>query len=294
LFITKSYVFFGEFLTDHILLFEIKLYDYLFLEQIKKYAPEIVFWLGFFGLISFFIKGNNTIKVVCQAFVFGSIVYIILASKAIFFHNYYTAIIMFPLIIGATNIITLLRKSYKGKTKKLLFLLIILTIIIVPSYNSNVDRISKERDLENLNKVAEFIEINMGPEQIFIDDSYLPTLTLMTGRGRVEEYHLISPEIKETIKNEGFGSALNKYDIIFLISTHREPRYERYVNLFVEEDLEGVAYRRRERILSIITPEREYFSDMSIRTEIIERESINDKFTLVERFGEYRIYSFSN
>jgi len=148
--------------------------------------------------------------------------------------------------------------------------------------------------MDQFYQVADFLINKTETDHIYIDDSSLMTLTIMTGRGRVEEYHLITDTLRKSVKDIGFASTMEKYNVIYLITTRETPRYERYVNLFSDEKLASVAYRRSDIIQASLDQNYDYFPDMDIRQEIIATENIEDKFILVQAFGPYKIYVFKD
>jgi len=291
----KLYSYFPEFLTDSQLLFNFTMYKYMLLEQFKIYLTNPMFFLGLMGFVFALFFGSKKVKMIVLAFFAGSLIYWILASKVIFFHNYYTCIIMITFSLSST---LLFNNFLKLSNKKLqaIFFLVIIGIIIIPPSSGQIDGfLSKEKgNFNDFLKIKDYLIENSNEDSIYIDDSYLLTLTILTGRSRIEEYNLIHQEIRDSIKKIGFSKTLKKYNIKYLITNRKEPRYERYANLFSNKDLSSISYRRTDLIKVKLNQAEDYFEDYDLREEIIEDFQIKEKFKLEEEFGAYKIYSFQN
>lgn len=285
----------NEFLTDSSLIFNWPMYQYIINEQLKGYTTANVYYLGITGFFYVFLIAGRKYKIVLLAFLSGTVIYLLAASKVIFFHNYYTGIMMIPFSLSIALAFTMLRISLQNKFITIYMLLTLLVFIYPASLYYNTARLSSERPkMDQFYQVADYLMNNTKDDHIYIDDSYLLTLTIMTGRGRVEEYHLANDTIRQSVKEIGFASTMEKFGVVYLLTTRETPRYERYVNLFSEEKLATVAYRRSDLIQAILDPSYEYFPDMELRQEIIDRKKIEDKFILEQEFGPYKIYSFKD
>jgi len=285
----------AEFLTDSSLIFYWDMYGHMLNMQFKYYMTPQVFYLGFVGIVVGFIYGNRDQRIILAAFFTGTFVYWILSSKVMFFHNYYTAIIMITFALGLGMLFYLLCKSSTNKLWAFMVCLLLLIIVVPDTYQASIDNISYERaGMEDFKKVARYLMMNTEEDEIYIDDSYLLTLTLMTGRARIEESKLDNSVIKKSIREIGFANTMEKYNIVFLITARDHPRYERYANLFVEEGLSTISYRRSDFIRSLLDSDNHYFPDFVQRQQIVDAESLVDKFILVQEYGTYKIFAFAD
>lgn len=291
--ITQLYRFSNEFLTDLTLIFNWDMYWHM-LNQFKFYMTPSVYYIGLIGFLILAINKFKKYRILLGSLLVGSLVYWILASKSMFFHNYYTGIIMITFVVGAGFISYLFAKTNPDKRFFIIVIILIMFIIVPISLSYNTQRISKEADVESLKQVAQFLIENTEEHEIFIDDSYILSVIFYVNRPRIEEFRLIQDEIITSIQEIGFGSTMKSYNISFLITTRNTPRFDRYVNLFTIEDLQSVAYRRGENIISRLDIASQYFSDIKIRNKIIESENIASKFVLEKEFGRYKIYSFAD
>jgi 4-amino-4-deoxy-L-arabinose transferase-like glycosyltransferase len=287
----------NEFFTDSTLIFNWHMYDHIFNTQIKKYyLTPFVYYLGLIGFLFtlFFIKKRKQ-KIVLFSFLFASLLYLILGSKVIFFHNYYTGIIMFTFILGVSILIFNLTKIYKNRFLSLSILILFILLIFPISHNQVRVYLKRERNHPvYLNEVSEFLMNNTNENDIYIDESSLLTLTILTSRARIESSKLINQEIIKSIKRNGFSKAMEDYNIIYLITTGDSPRYERYANLFTDLNLESTSYRRGDIILSRFDSNYNYFSDLEIREKIIEENNIKNKFILEQQVGPFKIFKFND
>ncbi|TGC10609.1 glycosyltransferase family 39 protein [Methanolobus halotolerans] len=294
LYVTKAYTLNNEFLTDSTLFFNLDMYYHMLDEQFKQYMTENVYYLGLIGFVFALFFGSKKQRVVLLSFFAGAFFYWVLASKVMFFHNYYTNIIMITFCLSIGIMIYQIGKSYNNKFSFFILMLLIGLLVVPASYDANTDRLSKERiDQETLIQAAQYLTENTNENEIYIDDSYLLTLTILTGRPRIEESGLIHDQIRESIKEIGFSETMNKYNISYVITTRKTPRYERYVNIFTNEKFESVSYRRTDIILSKLDPSYQYFSDIDRRKKLIEEYKIKDKFILEKEIGPYKIFKFA-
>jgi len=294
LYFTGIYKFSNEFLTDSSLIFNWDMYKHMLNKQFKPYMTSPVYYLGLIGFVFSLFFGLKKQRKILLSFFIGAFVYWILASKVMFFHNYYTNIIMITFALSIGIMFYLIGKSFKKKSLLIITLLLLILLVFPASYDTNVKRLGKEKDMNQLNKVSEFLINNTNENEIYIDDSYLLTLTLMTNRSRIAEYNLIHKEIIKSTQEKGFGFTMNFYNISYLVTTRKAPRYERYVNLFTNENLDSVDYRRNDIILSKLDKNYNYFSDRDRRNELIEEYDIKNKFELEKQIGDYRFFVFQN
>lgn len=286
---SRNLYYFEEFLTDSQLIFNLDMYYHMLNEQFKNYMTSYIFYLGILGFMFFLLFSREKNKQIILAFLIGSIVFWVLASKVIFFHDYYTGIIMFAFSISVGLLFNFLTKIYR---QNFLILLLLLIMSFPIAYKANTDRLNTEKDIKSLKQVADFLLENTSEEEIYIDDSYLLTLTIMTGRPRIEESALIQEEIIDSIEEIGFSKTMDKYNVVYLITANTIPKYENYVNLFTRDDLDTISYRRSELVLLGIGQVEHYFSDIQTRKKIISENRIKEKFILEKEFGPYRVFSF--
>ncbi len=281
----------NEFLTDLKLILNYDMYKHMLLEQFKIYMTPNLFFIGLIGLGCLLFVKNKNIQKISISFLIGSLIYWILASKVIFFHNYYTLIIMILFCI-LSSIIFMMFKA-KNKFYGIVVIFLFLLIVFPSSHKSNIDELSKEK--EGFLEASMYLENHTNIDELYIDEKYLLSLTIKTNRSRVGElYFLERPKFKEDIKNMGFRDTMHKNNIKYLITTAKEPKYEKFVNLFTNEELQSTSYRRSDIILSKLDENYDYFSDIDKRKELVDKYDIKNKFKLEKQIGVYRFFTFQN
>ena len=105
----------------------------------------------------------------------------ILASKVIFFHNYYTNIIMITFALSIFIMINLFGKSLENRYLFVILLLLVGLLIVPSSFEKTNSYLSRERgDYESLKEVAQYLVNNTNENEIYIDDNYILTLTFLS------------------------------------------------------------------------------------------------------------------
>jgi 4-amino-4-deoxy-L-arabinose transferase-like glycosyltransferase len=292
IYFTGIYRFSNEFLTDAKLIFNWDMYSHMLIKQFKPYMTSNVFYLGLIGFVFSFWFNLKRQKNLFLSFFFGSLIYFILASKVIFFHNYYTGVIMIVFSLSIGILITAFSKLFKNKYLFLFFLILIGLLVFLTSYNANIKRLNKVKDIESLRQVAQYLIENTKEDDIYIDPGDNQYLTILTDRAQTRDYRLDKPEVKNLIKEIGFSKTMEKYNISYIVTTKEEPEYERYINLFTDEDLKSITYSRTDIILSKLGNNYQYFPDLDVRNELIEKYNIEDKFILEKEIGLYKFFRF--
>lgn len=294
LYLTDLYKLSSEFLTDTTLVFNWDMYGHMLNEQFKPYMTENVYYLGLGGLLFTLFFGPKTQRVILFAFLAGSFVFWVLASKSIFFHNYYTNIIMITFAISVGTMFYSIGSMLRNRALLLVTMLLLGIFLFPAAYKASSERLSNEKDVNALKKVAQYLIANTKENEIYVDDSHLLTLTLMTGRSRTTEAGLIDQEIKESIKKIGFANTMKKYNISYVLTARDTPRYNRYANLFADQELATVSGRRSDLLQFRLNSNYDYFPDSSIRDEIIESENIEEKFVLQKEIDPFKIFGFQD
>ncbi|MBU1167546.1 glycosyltransferase family 39 protein, partial [Patescibacteria group bacterium] len=91
-----------EFLTDSSLIFNFDFYNHLIFFQLKDYATALIFVLAPFGFLLALLSKKKRIASLVLSLSLGAGMYLIVASKPIFIHNYYTQVIMLVLVFLAS------------------------------------------------------------------------------------------------------------------------------------------------------------------------------------------------
>jgi hypothetical protein len=291
LYFTEMYGFSNEFLTDSKLIFNWDMYSYMLNEQFKPYMAGDVYYLGLIGFVFSLVFVSKKQKRLLFSFFFGALLYWILASKAIFFHNYYTNVIMITFCLSVGMLFYYIGKSFKNRFLTIIFFIFICFLIFLPSYRATLKMVGNEKD-QYVEAATQYLVEKTDEDEIYIDTDYHQYLTLLSNRAQTRDFLLDRPEIKKSIKEIGFSRTMHKYNISYIVTTRKELEYERYANLFTDEDLKSISYKRTDIILSRLDSTYQYFPDIGTRNELIEKYDIKDKIVLEKEIGPYKFFKF--
>jgi hypothetical protein len=288
IFLVGAYNLLGEFITDKYLLFNAGVYTYI-INQIKANLNFFV-WAAFLpGLfLSILVKKIN-LKYL-WAFIIGSGIYLVVASKSIFFHRYYLFIMTFTMILFSALLVFYFLKPV-GKKVKLICLLAIIFLTLSPALTS----IGKEFSVEQKQIIllTEYLKENMAPSDLYMDEGYVVYPSLKLRIGRVSQIDFLeNPDVLNSINEIGFNRTMSKYHIKYITTNRNQLRYDRLINIFAsDKNLQSAIYRRTDIVFERLYG-RDYFSDRDLRNELMNELKINEKFVLEKQFGAYKIYSF--
>jgi 4-amino-4-deoxy-L-arabinose transferase-like glycosyltransferase len=290
LYSTKLYKFSNEFLTDSTLIFNLDMYKFMLKEQFKPYMTQNVYYLGLIGLVFSLLIGLKKQRLILLSFFIGAFVYWISASKVIFFHNYYTAIIMIVFCLSVGIMVYLLGKAI-GNKFLFFFLLLLVGILLFPaSYDANTKRMSKEVDQSVFVEACKYLIKQTSPSEKYIDGNYVLSLTICSERGAITRDHLDSQTLRNSVIKKGFTETMREYKIKYLITTGEGIDFRWFANLY-SADLSSVGRRRSDNILSQMG-EKKFFEDADEREKIITENNVATKIKLEKEIGSYKFYSF--
>lgn len=278
-----------EFLTDSTLIFNWKMYAHM-LRQFKAYMTNHIFWLGLLGLLFTLIAGSKKQKILLLSFLFGSFVYWIAASKPMFFHNYYTAIIMISFCVSSAFLLYIISKIINNKLLSTIFLAVILVIISLSSYSANVNRLKKEEDKNSFNEACKYLTENTSEDESYIDGSYTLTLTIYSGRPAIDRSFLENESIRKSVEDVGLIETMKNFKIKYLITKNEEINYLWFANLY-SPDFQEIALRRSDLILEKLE-NIPFFEDEEEREKIITEKNIKSQIMLEKEIGPYKFYLF--
>jgi hypothetical protein len=288
--------YFKEFLTDARLFFNYNFYQYMIQERIQEYTGNVLFFFGLFGILIAIFKikkrksKNEKGILFLFASLFGTLFYFILASKAMFFHNYYYLPIVFLFSVASAFLITEISK----KTTSLLAPALLI-VILTPWY------ITQNKDYLSENKAStleanQYIKENTTQNEKYIHGSHSISLTLLNKRTPVGVSRLNQKQTKNFIQKHGLKKTMESaYNIKYMIINQENPDYDKIANLFdIDDTLSSPGYRRGDYILSKIYDNKLYYPDTEKRSNLIEKFNIKDKFYLEKKVGDFWFYRFKD
>jgi hypothetical protein len=281
-----------DFITDRYLFFNVRMYKYMVVSQFKNYMTENLLYASITGFLLVLAVCKNNITKIVISFSFGSLFYWILTSKVMFFHNYYTLIIMITGSILAGFAMYYILFPLNSKLTKILIGGLLFLFVFPTSFRESTKNISK---YEDYSQAIEFIKEHTDGKDKLIYEGPLGPIAIYTRRSLVRPYRLDNDQIRKEIRETGFADAMRKYGIKYLLSPYEKPKYIDYANLFSNTKIYYPSSNRRYLILERIGMITEDLSENYSNLEDIVREyNIHDKFILVSDFGNIKIYSLHN
>lgn len=284
-----------EFLTDSTLVGNYRLYKYMLFHQFKEYMTRNLFWIGLTGSALALLTRESAMRRVWVPFLFGSIIYWVVASKSIFFHIYYSLIIVWTLTFAAAYFIHLLLGNMKNLLQKSVVFIGFLSLILPPVADATNGRM---RNFIDVRDAVRYIKENTKPDEFLLFEGYLTPITIYTGRGFVMPAVLADEAIREDIRRIGFANTMRKYRVKYLFTPNERPFYLDYAPLFEETKLlepSGQNFNRNIRIYREIgISDRGLKEDLRQAEEIERKYAIDRKFVLVHQAGKMKFYSFKD
>ena len=284
-----------EYLTDPTLLFNPRMYKYMLLYQFKNYMTRMIFWTGMTGFLLVFTLGNPRSRKLVSSFLFGSVAYWLIASKAIFFHNYYTLIFMILFSVTASFSLYYIYMNMPSLGAKVILVLLFSALILPPAQGEAVSKINRASSVTG---VVNFIRENTQENDFILYEGFLSPLVIYTGRGFVKPATLASDSTREEIQKLGFAETMRKYRIKYFFSPNEKPFFKDFAPLFAKTKLiepSGTTFNRNISIFRVIGQEYPEMDDDLREVEQIENKfDIPGKFRLVAKIGKYKFYSFLN
>lgn len=284
-----------EYLTDLSLLFNLRMYKYMLLHQFKNHMTRMIFWVGMTGFLVVFIFGNQRSRKLVASFLFGSVAYWLIASKAMFFHNYYTLIFMILFSVTASFALYYIHDNMPSIGSKAIVVLLFSALILPPAQDAAVGKMNQS---SNVADVVNFIRENTKEGDFILYEGFLSPLVIYTGRGFVKPAILASDRTREEIHRLGFAETMRKYRIRYFFSPGENPFFQDFAPLFAKTKLiepSGTTYNRNISIFRRIGQEYHEIDEDLEEVERIERAfDIPGKFKPVAKIGKYTFYSFLN
>lgn len=292
----------GGFLTNSHLLFNWQMYWQM---MINQYAAYMTFNVFILGMISFFLilfyKSKKQV-VLITSFATGSLIYWILASQSIWFHMYYTNIIMatFALVIGV--VFYAIGQSIGSKNWQLLFFVTIIMFVFPPSLQEN-QKLGERREQDNIMSVAKFLKETTQKDDLYMVERWeLRHLSIYSNRRQIYASSLIQPAIIKSIRKVGISETMDRFNISYLITRNETPDYSLYKPLFSTQDLDLIEDSqkryisdRTSRILMATNKELPATpKDYQVDLELEESLDISNHFRLIASFGPYRVFIFTD
>jgi len=175
----------GNFLTDINILFSIKMYAIL-VEHFVRFASIEFFIVTIAALVYALVFLQHKEKQIVVTFLLGSIVYLVVGAKAIYFHIYYNLIFaVFMALVSGLFLKKISEKHGDNKIKQIglvLFIVFLLFTLSETAYNT----IMVKEDGTDYYRLVEYMKENMAEDEIWIDGqmTFLSSLATLSWEGR--------------------------------------------------------------------------------------------------------------
>jgi len=285
-----SYV--DDFLTDSSLMFNPRVYLHMFRIQFKSYATPDVFWLAIAGAGIVFMTRGGELKKITIAILSGSVVYWIVAIKAMFIHEYYTIIIMVAFSLLAAVTIYYLLWNIRSIAVKTIVCLLFMALIFPRALESHAKKLGQNEDISG---VVRFIMNHTEESDLILNESLLCPISIYTGRSMIFPFRLRDPAVRDEIQRIGFADTMRKYNIKYLFRQKDRPLFTNFAPIFDGNTMVNPNFDRKAYIYNEMgkkDPEVERnFQELQ---EVVRKYRIEEKFKLEAEIGKFEIYSFLN
>ena len=279
-----------DFLTDTSLLFNRKLYQYMLRIQFKEYMTPNMFWFAVVGFIMILLSKENKFKKLTVSFLFGSVIYWIMASKVMFFHNYYTIIIIVLFCLYGSFVIYYILANIQGVIGKASIIILFMLLTFPQAYSANIQRLKITQDIS---EIKDFIIRNTNENDIIINETSLSVVTIYTKRSFIYMERLVNNPFRSEIKQTGFAKTMRKYHVKYLMTDSENPSYIDFAPLFAETKIREPRWDRKLIIFNTINYKQSGRNEDLLELEkIVQEYKINDKFHLEAKIGKFKFYTF--
>lgn len=279
-----------DFLTDPSIFFNYRVYLYMLRIQFKSYMTPAIFWLGMAGLALILGTKGGDLKKVGNSLLLGSIVYWIVASKAMFIHSYYTIIIMIAFSLYAAAALYYILLNIPSARGKIIVMTFFAILLFPRAYEETVSRLGQFQDISGVNR---FILENTNDNDIILNESSLTPITIYTGRSLIYPELIVNKKFREDIKQIGFTKTMRKYRIKYLFTMNEVPSYNDLALLYTKNDNTGPRFDRDEFILESIGESSNVFQGKINDLEnTVKRYDLPSKLKLEAEVGKFRFFSF--
>ncbi|MFC7076793.1 glycosyltransferase family 39 protein [Haloarcula halophila] len=273
------------FLTTPKLLFHLPMYQEI-IDDTGLLMPDFAFLFFPVGIILSIIFGKKSEYLI--GILVACFVYLVVASKVIYFHEYYKMIFVYMAILTvAYSFDTLMRYTHnrKGDINKMvvLILLVISTLIIVPiSATNTTDKLDNE--FQGTAEMATYIDTNLQDNERRLLRTHFRA-KIMILYADISFPIGYGNEISPTGARDNLGKEFHKLDMYYYLS-HGEPNLQVFMDLM--DRTPGTQTTREDLILSQ-TGQR-----TADRQETgINKTMVDQHLELEKKIGAWRLYKIT-
>lgn len=291
-----------HFITDRYLILNWNMYN-TFLLRFKLWLTNPIYYTGLIGVISIIFFKVKKIKLISFGFLISALIYFILTSKVLYFHEYYHHIIIITFMVFASNLLYFSYKSLIKTNLKIIFVILIL-ILIIPSCLDNVkSKLSKHR--EGVIETGNYLKGHMTNDEFVILSTQIPSsISIYADRKSWNENDVfITNKINNKItkvfrtelaSNSNVSEIMQKYKTKYYVTKGKEKFNKRGFAYLFDSYFKREISNYSFRTILILCKEQ------NICVYEAEKERINELFEynirpylkLEEQISNYYIYRF--
>lgn len=275
----------SEFLTDEDLIFNWAMYFKILIDILIQ-VPSFLFLVFPFGLLLSIL--NKRGRKISLAILFSGGIYLIVASKVIFFHYYYKHIFVFILVLYFLYIISFMNKTRINNAIKIFLIFMVVIILIIPSYKSSIDLL--DLNIEGTHEMSEYLENNFNKSYIILANQDITKIFTIYNNVKIDRgSYKKSIILRDGIKNKGFVETFHQYNARYYLS-QGEGDFKEFTHLFMEELDIDRSSRRKDLILDRLG-QRNYYSYYSTDFDQSFEEYRPDQYFKLEKMiGDWYLY----
>lgn len=284
-------------ITDQYLIFNWTMYN-TFFENYRDWLTEPIYYLSLIGIFGVIISKIRKIRLLFLGFLISALTYLILASKIIYFHEYYNHIIIIAFILLASNFVYLSCKSLDKFHLKIIFLILFLGLILPPSIDNIEEMLSKQG--EYIIDVANYLNIHMKEDEFFLGNvrttiSFYADRKMWKENDQFETNEILYQNFrKELLLGSNMDELMKKYKTKYYITQGKDNFNKRAFYHLYNPDIRRDDIKLSFRTRKILCKEQYICYEEQYEKEIekLFQEKVQPYLTLEKQIRYYYIYRF--
>lgn len=184
-----------DFVTDRALIFYWPLYNAIAQHIVSLLTFKVAF-IALPGLLCLLLFGHRNVKLASIMFLTSSVIYVIMASKVIYFHDYYLHIVIITVLMFSAFFIYSASRLMSNRWLGYLVIVLFLLSFIPDSIKAINNILSRQSP--GVKEVANYLNNHMTEDEFFISSGLPTSVTFYANRKSFEESILRD-------KSSGFG-----------------------------------------------------------------------------------------
>ncbi len=294
------------FLTDSRLILNWGVYDKIINNDLKKLVGSSFFCLFWISIVAFLLwSKEKRLRIFIFSLLIGGLVFLIAASKSIFFHNYYQAYFVILVLITVGLFVPYFASLFSSKFLKVVIVALLLVLLgsnifrnIQKVKNDTFAPAGKEREYQ---EAVRYLKEQTQPGQGFWEGHQTHTLAMYADRpgyqpgvisqGREGE------RFKREVEKEGLFKALNRQGVYYYINGSSIDSQRSWLNLanWLAGRMTGdEVFDRGATVLEVLSGTQSKDKTKSDLTseekELLKRYQFEKHMVLEKEIGNFKFY----